>query len=196
MKVIIKRLILIITIMLVSPLILFTRLSYLLKIENIFNACATFLSLIPGKTGSYMRVSFYLGTLKRISPDVVIGFGSFFSRRSAEVGKNVYIGAYCIIGNVCLENDILIASRVSIPSGKNQHGGRELSQLDQQEIRFDKVTIGRGTWIGEGAIVMADVGRESIIGSGSVVTKPIPDKTVAMGNPAKPRFERTSEQNA
>jgi virginiamycin A acetyltransferase len=47
------------------------------------------------------------------------------------------------------------------------------------------VTIGRGAWIGSCAVVMADVGRDSIIGAGAVVTKPIVEKVIAVGVPAK-----------
>jgi acetyltransferase-like isoleucine patch superfamily enzyme len=47
--------------------------------------------------------------------------------------------------------------------------------------------IGENTFIGAGAIVMPGVriGRECIIGSGSVVTKDIPDNSMAVGNPAR-----------
>lgn len=47
------------------------------------------------------------------------------------------------------------------------------------------VRIGSGTWIGAGAIVMADVGRDSIVGAGAVVTKPVPDRVLAAGVPAQ-----------
>jgi maltose O-acetyltransferase len=40
-------------------------------------------------------------------------------------------------------------------------------------------------WLGAGCIVMADVGENSIVGAGSVVTKPIPPNSVAVGNPAR-----------
>ena len=42
-----------------------------------------------------------------------------------------------------------------------------------------------GVWIGEGAIVMADVGEGAIISAGAVVVTPIPKGAVAGGNPAK-----------
>ncbi len=196
MKTIIKRIFLGISFLIAAPFILITRICYLINLENIFNTFGAGLSLIPGKIGSYVRVAYYIGTIKKMSPDVVIGFGSFFSRRTAEVGKNVYIGAYCIIGNVRLEDDILIASRVSIPSGKNQHGSREVSDDELDEIKIQKVKIGKQVWIGEGAIVMADVGSNSIVGSGSVVTRAIPANTVAVGNPAKPKFERPPQKHA
>ena len=51
--------------------------------------------------------------------------------------------------------------------------------------------IGAGAWIGSAAVVLADVGRGTIVGAGSVVTKPLPDDVIAAGVPAKvirPRF--------
>jgi acetyltransferase-like isoleucine patch superfamily enzyme len=47
------------------------------------------------------------------------------------------------------------------------------------------VKIGRGSWIGSAAIVMADVGEQSIIGAGSVVTQPVPSRVLAAGVPAR-----------
>ena len=44
--------------------------------------------------------------------------------------------------------------------------------------------IGAGSWIGSGAIVMADVGANAVVGAGAVVTKPVPDAVVAAGVPA------------
>ena len=47
--------------------------------------------------------------------------------------------------------------------------------------------IGRDCVIGVNAIIMPGVkiGNEVVIGSGSVVTKDIPDNCIAVGNPAK-----------
>jgi virginiamycin A acetyltransferase len=47
------------------------------------------------------------------------------------------------------------------------------------------VRIGEGAWIGNGAIVMADVGRHTIVAAGAVVTKPLPDYAIAAGIPAR-----------
>jgi acetyltransferase-like isoleucine patch superfamily enzyme len=48
-----------------------------------------------------------------------------------------------------------------------------------------RVRIGAGSWIGASTVVMADVGRDSIVGAGSVVTQPVPERTVAAGVPAR-----------
>jgi acetyltransferase-like isoleucine patch superfamily enzyme len=47
------------------------------------------------------------------------------------------------------------------------------------------VRIGAGSWIGNHAIVMQNVGRDTIVGAGSVVTKELPDRVVAAGVPAR-----------
>jgi len=176
-------------IVIVSPLIALAKVGLAVGSEEVFHLLACLLSLIPGKIGSYMRVGYYKGMLKAISSDVYIGFGSFFSRPSAEVGRSVNIGAYCILGNVVLEDGVLIASRVSIPSGKYQHGNSFSSQKGAP-LCFDKVTIGQRTWVGEGAVILSDVGDDCIICAGSVVTRPIPDGYVAAGNPARPTLKR------
>jgi acetyltransferase-like isoleucine patch superfamily enzyme len=47
------------------------------------------------------------------------------------------------------------------------------------------VGIGANCWIGASAIVMAAVGEGSTIGAGSIVTKAIPARVIAAGNPAR-----------
>ena len=47
------------------------------------------------------------------------------------------------------------------------------------------VRIGAGSWIGAAAVVMADVGPESVVGAGSVVTQPVPGGVVAAGVPSR-----------
>ncbi|HEY4325559.1 MAG TPA: hypothetical protein VGN20_16305 [Mucilaginibacter sp.] len=58
-----------------------------------------------------------------------------------------------------------------------------------------RVIIGPDVWIGHAAIVMpgVSVGMGSIIGSGSVVTKDVPDYTIVAGNPAKIIRRRVTE---
>ena len=57
--------------------------------------------------------------------------------------------------------------------------------IKNQGGNFEKITIGEDTWIGNGSLIMADIGNHCIIGAGSVVTNSIPDYSIAVGNPAK-----------
>lgn len=182
---IIKRVVLAVAYILVLPLILISRAGSACGTDGIFTANACFLALLPGTIGSYVRLAYYRGTLESVSSDVYIAFGSFFSRRGAVIGKNVSIGAYCILGDVTLEDRVLLASRVSITSGKRQHALRFDIDNPSEDTIFDRVTIGSNCWVGEGAIIMADVGEGCIVSAGSVVTRAIPSNRIIAGNPAR-----------
>jgi len=143
-------------------------------------------ALLPGLSGVYLRRAFYRLTLARCDSDACISFGTIFSHPTAQIGRNVYVGAYCCLGDVTLEDDVLLASFVSIANGTAQHGTERLDiPIREQPGEWPRVTIGRDTWIGDRATVLADVGRHCVIGAGSVVAKPIPDYAVALGVPAQ-----------
>jgi acetyltransferase-like isoleucine patch superfamily enzyme len=57
--------------------------------------------------------------------------------------------------------------------------------MREQQGHLTCVVVGEDTWIGSGAIVMADIGRGSIIGAGAVVTNAVPDNVMAAGVPAR-----------
>jgi virginiamycin A acetyltransferase len=67
--------------------------------------------------------------------------------------------------------------------------------IHDQPGSLRRVRIGAGSWIGSNAVVLADVGRDTIVGAGAVVTRPLPDRVIAAGVPAtvvKRRDELTS----
>jgi len=87
---------------------------------------------------------------------------------------------------VHLEKNVLLAGGVYIPSGGQTHGSGQLDRPIRDQAGSEQlVRVGAGSWIGSAAVVMADVGRDTIIGAGAVVTRPIPDRVVAAGVPAK-----------
>ncbi|MFA5515355.1 MAG: hypothetical protein WDA20_03630 [Desulfuromonadales bacterium] len=182
---VIKRLMLGLALLAVSPLILLARLGLALGTDAIFNIGAQTLALVPALPGSFLRVAFYKGTLKRIGSDVRISFGSYFSKSSAALGNWVNIGAYCILGNVEVHDEVLIASRVSLLSGKYEHGSAFAPVSGGGDRPSEGIRVGAKTWIGEGAIIAADVGGNCLVATGTVVTRPVPDGTMAAGNPMK-----------
>lgn len=153
------------------------------------------LAVLPGLSGAYLRGAFLTRVLAQCAPSATVHFGTTLSQVGAKIDENVYVGPRCHLGLVHLERDVLIAAGVHIPSGPETHG---ISRLDvpirEQPGRLVMVRVGEGTWVGSGAIVLADVGRHCVIAAGSVVTRPIPDFSIAAGTPARVvRDRRTGE---
>jgi acetyltransferase-like isoleucine patch superfamily enzyme len=143
-------------------------------------------SLFPGLVGGYLRRAFYRFVLPRCAADCWLSFGTVFSHPTAEVGKTVYVGLYCCLGDVTLEDDVLLGSHVSVTNGGAQHGIARLDiPIREQPGVWPRIRIGKDSWIGDRAVVLADVGKHCVVGAGSVVTKPIPDYAIAVGVPAK-----------
>ena len=173
--------------LLVLPAVLLCKLGCrVLGTEKAFPEWSQAFSILPGFTGIYLRRAFYRRVLSRCGPGCCLSFGTVFSDPSAEVGNDVYVGLFCSIGAVTLEDDVLVSSHVSIINGGAQHGIARLDiPIREQPGTWTRVTIGRDSWIGERTTVLADVGKHCVIGAGSVVTRPIPDHAIAVGAPAR-----------
>jgi len=143
-------------------------------------------ALLPGLPGVYLRRAFLARVLARCHPSAEIGFGTLFSQTGARLDENVYVGPRCHLGWVHLERDVLLAAGVHVPSGGQTHAFDDPTiPIREQGGERKLVTIGAGAWIGSAAIILADVGKGTIVGAGSVVTKPLPDNVIAAGVPAK-----------
>jgi len=109
-----------------------------------------------------------------IGPNVSIDAGFILSHLStvtadAKIGKAFHCNIYSYVAHDCVVGDfVTLAPRVCI-------NGR--------------VTIGDGSYIGTGAIVLpgVNIGKNAVIGAGAVVVKDVPDGTTVVGMPAKPR---------
>jgi len=145
----------------------------------------------PGVLGEYLRAAAMKCILHHVGRDVVISFGTIFSKPTAEVGDGVYIGAYCMLGDVRIGENTLIADLVCIPSGPAQHDFTRLDvPVKHQPGTLRTIRIGIDCWIGGHAVILADVGNHCIVAAGSVVTKPVPDYAIVAGNPAKQTGDR------
>jgi len=109
--------------------------------------------------------------------------------------RNVFIGRHCGINHGVF---ILGQNRIDIGSGVVLSARCMLidSGLELKNFAFIEfpshfgnfIRIEDGVWIGAGAIILPGVtlGRKSVVGAGSVVTKDVPPFTVVAGNPARP----------
>lgn len=144
------------------------------------------LARIPGLRGRYQRAAFLGLVLDTCDPSACIEFGTVFSQCAARLGANVYIGPYCQIGRADIGDETMLAAGVHVPSGPETHGTTRLDvPMRLQPGALRAVRIGRDCWIGSAAVVMADVGDQSIVAAGAVVTQELPPRVVAGGVPAR-----------
>ena len=91
------------------------------------------------------------------------GFCRFFGHGGITIGEDTQIGPGCLITTT-------------------DHDYR-----DQLRASFKAVTIGKRVWMGANVTVLpgVSIGDEAVIGAGSVVTKSIPARSIAVGVPAR-----------
>lgn len=108
-------------------------------------------------------------------------------------GKHIHFGegVYCNFGvtmvddtHIYVGDHTMIGPNVTVATA----GHPILPELRESGCQYNMpVHIGRNCWIGAGAILVPGItiGDHTVIGAGSVVTKDIPDRVVAVGNPCK-----------
>jgi len=109
-----------------------------------------------------------------IAPFVEIG--------KAKIGKNTRISSHTYIcPGVTIGKDCFIGHGVMFTNDKFTE--------KREEWKLRKTYIGDGVRIGNNATILpVKIGKGSVIGAGSVVTKDIPDFAMAYGNPARVKF--------
>ena len=100
-----------------------------------------------------------------------------------KIGARVVVLNNCLMmaaGGIILEDDVMIAANAQLISNNHDLYARNI-------ITCKKVTIKRKAWIGAGSTILPGitVGVNAVVGAGSVVTKDVPDNTIAAGNPTK-----------
>jgi acetyltransferase-like isoleucine patch superfamily enzyme len=106
------------------------------------------------------------------------------------IGDGCQINGFNRIGathHVEIQEDVLMASHIFICDTTHTIDDPELPILKQGAVYLGPVVIERGCWLGDGVKILGGVtiGRNSVIGANSVVTKSIPSYSVAAGNPAR-----------
>lgn len=144
------------------------------------------LAWVPGILGQYIRRAFLSRVLAGCHQSAVVEFGTIFAQAGARLDENAYVGPRCHLGLVHVERNALLAAGVHVPSGGRSHGIDDVRvPIRDQQGSPTLVRIGAGSWVGSAAVVMADVGRDAIVGAGAVVTRPVADRVVVAGVPAR-----------
>ena len=105
------------------------------------------------------------------------------------IGHHAYIGVgTTLYGHMGLEigDNVLMAQNITLTPYSHIFED-PTANIITQGGHMKKVTIGRDAYIGMGVNIMysGDIGEGSVIGAGSLVVKPIPPYSVAVGVPAK-----------
>ncbi len=87
-------------------------------------------------------------------------------------------------GHIYIDDNVMIGPNVTITTASHpiEPGLRSKSYQFNRDVH-----ICENAWIGAGAILLPGVtiGKNSVVGAGSVVTKDVPDNVVAVGNPCR-----------
>lgn len=171
----------------ISPVLGLYRLSELaVGRERAFPGLSQCLSLLPGLLGVYQRHAAYRRVLTECGENAWVGFGVLLTHPDTQLGPYVYLGHYSVLGRCRIGRDVLVGSFVSIMNGSRQHGIERLDlPVREQPGEWPLITIGEDSWIGDHAVIMADVGKHCVVAAGSVVTKSVPDYAIVAGCPAK-----------
>tara|TARA_R110000772_G_scaffold206614_1_gene317196 strand:+ start:15889 stop:16488 length:600 start_codon:yes stop_codon:yes gene_type:complete len=155
--------------------------------ESVFSFWTHVYSILPGLPGVFLRRAFYSLTLEKCSLNSYIGFGTIFAHRSTVVEDNVYTGIYCSIGSAHLSKNCLIGSHSSLLSGNTQHMRNDENGewMPFSTDNINRINIAQNVWIGEGAIILANVGKGSLVAAGAVVNNNVKENIVVAGNPAR-----------
>jgi acetyltransferase-like isoleucine patch superfamily enzyme len=106
------------------------------------------------------------------------------------IGEGTYIGPFCHIAGtqnrIIIGKKVLLAPRIYISTTNRKYDDVETPIIDQGYVSKGDVVIEDETWIGINSCILSGVkiGKHSIIGANSVVTKDIPSYSLAAGNPA------------
>ena len=127
-----------------------------------------------------------------IGDNVYIGHNTQIKGHPAgkmKIGNNCWIGPNCFIqspGNIEIGSHVGIGAGVIIITSQHDLGSKE-EIIINKPLKFERVLIEDNVDIGAGALILLGVkiGRGSMIGAGSVVTKDVPPDMVVVGNPAR-----------
>lgn len=164
-----------------------------------FKSCKSFTAMGLGRICGWDAISIYtLSVGSRYRIEALFNFNGEKYNPILKIGNGVSFGNDLHIGCV---NSILIGDGVLGGSGvtimDHDHGIYYLSSQNQsaptsipsfRSLSHSPIIIEDNVYVGERVIILQGVtiGAGSIIGAGSVVTKSIPEKTIAVGVPAKP----------
>lgn len=90
-------------------------------------------------------------------------------------------------GKIILDKDVMIGSGVHIYVANHRFDLEGKNIISQGHTLPQSIYLKEGCWIGANTVILPGVtiGKNAVVGAGSIVTKDIPSRTLYAGNPAK-----------
>ena len=113
-----------------------------------------------------------------------------------EIGNEVQIGRFAFMSctrSITIENNVVLSERVFVGDNNHTFSHPDVPIVQQPNQPGEPVIVGRGSWIGVGAALLAGarLGRNSVVGANSVCRKgTYPSHSVIGTEPAKVLFRR------
>jgi acetyltransferase-like isoleucine patch superfamily enzyme len=173
-----------------------THTSTLFLLYSYFSTlCAVALDLLP----HFIRNVIFKATLGNLGKDTVIDYKVYMRYfKNIEIGNKVAINRGCeFYTSFHLGKKIVIGNNVVISPNVKFYGAAQEYRQKSMPDTADDIIIEDDCWICANSIILQGVtiGKGSVIGAGSVVTKNIPPYSVAVGNPARIIKERIYCEN-
>jgi sugar O-acyltransferase (sialic acid O-acetyltransferase NeuD family) len=121
-----------------------------------------------------MSISFF----NAIHPSAIITDSAILGEGNI-IGANVIVNSNAKIGNhIILNNNAIIEHDTIIEDGAN---------ISPMVLIGGRVVIKEKAFLGMGSVIMPriSIGRKSVVGGGSVVTRNVPEEVMVLGSPAR-----------
>jgi acetyltransferase-like isoleucine patch superfamily enzyme len=168
----------------------YMKLKVLIFLFSTYSYLNNLIFLIIELLPSFLRVIFFKIALKRLGSNSLIDYKTYFRYPSKiSIGDNVAINRGCEFytsflvkgGEITLGNNVVLSPNVRIYAIGHD------PKTERLEGVAGPVVIEDDVWIAANSVLLPNVrvGRGSVVGAGSVVTKDIPPNSIAVGIPAK-----------